>query len=201
MSKTILERWDVSAEDLTRVIDENPSLRGIMLGYLAELKVTQIWFSPPRVEAFRKPDDHDRTVKYDLLVRHKGGEFRIEVKSVQTNSIRRSEGRATACFQCDASDRRKVILPNGSAVVTTCLRAGEFDVVAVNLFALTGEWRFAFARNCDLPRTKHKAYTPYQRKHLLASLVPITLPLEPPFRDEPFILFDEILRERRSRKK
>jgi hypothetical protein len=32
MSGSILDRWGISAEELTEVIDQNPSLRGIMLG-------------------------------------------------------------------------------------------------------------------------------------------------------------------------
>jgi len=111
--------------------------------------------------------------------------------------VRREGQRSHGRFQCDASDRRQVVLPNGKSVTTTCLRIDDFDLVAVNLYAFTGEWRFAFARNRDLPRTAHKAYTAYQRKHLLASLVPIDFPLQAPFRKEPFGLLGEILEERR----
>lgn len=196
MSGTILDRWRVSAQELTEVIDQNPSLRGMMLGYVAEMKVRQMWFLPPRVDSSRKPDDHDRAVKCDLLVTYRGEPFKVEVKSVQTNSIRRSDGRTTARFQCDASDRREVILPNGKPVNTTCLLIDEFDIVAVNLYALNDRWEFAFARNRDLPRTTHKSYTAYQRKNLLASLVPIGLPLESPFSNEPFSLLDGIIQER-----
>ena len=34
--KTILERWEISEKEFTELIDENPSLRGINLGYIAE---------------------------------------------------------------------------------------------------------------------------------------------------------------------
>jgi len=199
MSGSILDRWGISAEELTEVIDQNPSLRGIMLGYVAEMKIRQMWFSPPKVDSSHKPDDHDRAEKCDLLVTYRGEPFRVEVKSAQTNSIRRSQGRITARFQCDASDRRKVVLPNGKSVNTTCLLIDEFDIVAVNLHAFNERWEFAFARNRDLPRSTHKGYTAYQRKHLLASLVPISLPLDPPFRSEPFSLMDEIIRERKGK--
>ena len=36
--KTILERWEISEEEFTTLIDENPSLRGMNLGYIAEKK-------------------------------------------------------------------------------------------------------------------------------------------------------------------
>ncbi|MBM4018019.1 MAG: restriction endonuclease [Planctomycetes bacterium] len=195
MSPTILERWQVTPQELTEIIDQNPSLRGILLGYVAEMKVREIWFSPPKVESTVKPDDHDRSEKADLIVVYKGRAFRVEVKSVQSNSIRKTESGATARFQCDASDRREILLPGGKKVNTTCLKTDEFDVVAVNLFPVVGRWEFAFARNRDLPRTTHKGYPATVRQHLLASLMPITWPLAPPYRPEPFGLFDQILQE------
>ena len=199
MTPTILDRWQVSPQQLTEIIDQNPSLRGMLVGYVAEMKVREIWFSSPRVESARKPDDHDRKEKGDLVVTYRGAPFRIEVKSIQTNSIRRSENGATARFQCDASDRRVIGLPGGRKVNTTCLKVDEFDVVAVNLFSLLNRWEFAFARNRDLPRSTYKRYPASVRKQLLASLVPITWPLAAPFRAEPFSLFDEILNERPRR--
>jgi hypothetical protein len=39
------------------------------------------------VTSIRKDDDHDRTHKGDLVVAYEGFDFRIEVKSLQTNSI------------------------------------------------------------------------------------------------------------------
>lgn len=200
MTPTILDRWQISPQQLTRIIDQNPSLGGMLVGYVAEMKIQEIWFSPPRVESARKPDDHDRKEKGDLVVTYHGAPFRIEVKSIQTNSIRRSESGATARFQCDASDRRVILLPGGRKVNTTCLKVDEFDVVAVNLFALLDRWEFAFARNRDLPRSTFKRYPPSVRKQLLASLVPITWPLAAPFRAEPFSLFDEILGEKARRR-
>jgi len=196
VTDNILQRWQISADELTEIIDENPSLRGFLAGYVAEYKVRRVWFSPPKVEESQKPDDHDRGEKCDLIVSYRGHRFRIEVKSLQTNSIRDAGEGKYGRFQCDASDKREVVLPNGKKVSTTCLKVDEFDVVAVNLYAFNGRWEYAFARNRDLPRTSHRAYTKYQRQHLLASLVPVTWPLEPPFRPEPYSLLDEIIQER-----
>lgn len=58
--------------------------------------------------------------------------------------------------------------------------------MAVNLFEFGQEWRFAFAKNSDLPRTTFSRYTPEQRKFLLATLMVITWPLDQPYRPEPF---------------
>ena len=43
MTDSILKRWDITVEELTRVVDQNPSLRGMLLGYLAELKLENLW--------------------------------------------------------------------------------------------------------------------------------------------------------------
>jgi len=34
--KSILKRWALTEEELTEIIRQNPSMRGLMLGYIAE---------------------------------------------------------------------------------------------------------------------------------------------------------------------
>lgn len=98
-----------------------------------------------------------------------------------------------ASYQCDASDSRIVRFSDGSEVKTTCLLAGELDLVAVNLFALEEEWRFAFALNCDLPRSRFHKYTLLQQRELIASRIRIAWPLKPPYESDPFVLLDRLL--------
>ncbi len=190
---TILDRWDITAEELTQVVDQNPSLRGMVMGYLAELKLEKLWLSPDKVTEVIKHDDHDRKKKGDRVVIYKEREFILESKSLQTATIQRTKQGWTGKAQVDASDRREVTLPNGSKVTTTCLLKGEFHILAVNTFSFENKWRFAFAKNSDLPLSKYSKYTPYQRKHLLATMVSVTWPPKPPFRDEPFTLMNELL--------
>lgn len=85
--RTILEMFGVSLEYLTEVVVSNPSLRGILAGYIAERKLWDWFTSDGRVTSIRKDDDHDRAQKGDLVVAYKGFDFRIEMKSLQTNSI------------------------------------------------------------------------------------------------------------------
>ena len=54
MADSILERWDITPEELTEVVDQNPSLRGMILGYLAELKLERLWLSGVLTEAVKK---------------------------------------------------------------------------------------------------------------------------------------------------
>ena len=191
--ETILDRWQITATELTDVIDANPSLRGIMLGYLAEVKLRNMWFDRPEVTKWYKYDDHDRRKRGDLVIIYKGKEFIIEAKSLQTNTVMHESGIWSGKVQCDASDRRTVELPNGKKMETTCLLVGEFDLLAVNLFAFEKDWRFVFAKNSDLPRSRYRKYNKTQQKHLLATLIDVTWPPRPPFRDEPFSLLDELV--------
>lgn len=191
--QTILARWDFTDDELTQLIDGNPSLRGMVLGYLAELKLERLWLSDPRFSEVFKHDDHDRGNRGDRVAAYRGREFIIESKSLQTSTVRRTEEGWAGKAQVDASDRRQVTLPDGSTANTTCLLRGEFDVLAVNLFAFGDEWRFAFARNSDLPGSRYSRYTEYQRRHLLATMVDVSWPPQPPFRADLFDLLDEMI--------
>lgn len=193
MAKSILQRWDVTVEELTQIVDQNPSLRGMVLGYLAELKLEKLWLRREYIADISKHDDHDRKKKGDRVVLYKKKKFVFESKSLQTNSIRKTDRGWIGKAQVDASDRRQVALPNGTEVNTTCLLRNEFDILAVNVFAFDKKWRFVFAKNSDLPSSKYKGYTDYQKRHLLATLVTVHWPPEPPFHEEPFTLMNEML--------
>lgn len=80
---SVLQRWGITAEELTKLVDENPSLRGIMLGYVAEHHLTKLLSASDQVSDSLKYDDHDRTKKGDRVVRYKGQRFVIESKSLQ----------------------------------------------------------------------------------------------------------------------
>jgi hypothetical protein len=197
-----LEDWQLSFEEINELLTSNPSLRSFLAGYAAEMKCRRIWFSPEdgKVANVIKYDDHDRTKKGDIAFDYRGQHFTVEVKSLQTNSIREVGGHKIAVFQCDASDRRPVEFPDGSKVETTCLLVGEFDLLAVNLFGFHGKWVFAFAKNSDLPRVtgrgKAAAYTQEQRQRLLASSMRMVDPPVSPYRMEPWSLLDELIEER-----
>ena len=229
-SKTVLETWGITSEFLTKVVLRNPSLRGMLLGYIAEVKLWEIFEKDPRVSELRKDDDHDRSRKGDLVVTYDSTEFRLEVKSLQTNSIEvedengnwikriikvgnkytvnpqysalRSihlkQARFRGGVQCDASDRREIVIPGHGSLLTTCLLVGEFDILAAGLFTFREEWDFSFALNRDLPRSCHKNYPETARCMLIKSMVPVTWPLAPPFVSDPFSLMDRLIKERRK---
>jgi hypothetical protein len=193
--QTVLDRWTITPQGLTKAIDENPSLRGMLFGYVAEYKLREMWFTARKnVTNFIKHDDHNRKKKGDLVVTYRGRPFTVECKSLQTNSIRETaSGRFVGKVQCDASDRRAVEFPDGTKLETTCLLRGEFDILAVNLFGFDNRWRFIFAKNRDLPGNTFRKYTAAQQALLLPSLLSVSWPAERPYRDEPFSLMDELL--------
>lgn len=200
-----LENWDLSYEEINELLTDNPSLRSFVMGYAAEVKCKNMYFTDhPDVSAIYKPDDHDRTEKGDLVITYKGQRFAIEVKSVQTNSMKpqKRSGIVKPWFQCDASDARTVLFKDGSSVHTTALLVGEFDVLAVNVHVFDGKWKFVFAKNEDLPtmegatRGSAKNYTLYQQQNLIKTSININNPPGPPFVDSPFQLFDELIVER-----
>ena len=194
--ENILEKWEITPYVLTELLAQNPSLRGMLFGYVAEFKLEELWLQPPKITACFKADDHDRKKKGDRVIVYRDEQFIIEAKSLQTNTIDYKDGQWIAKSQVDASDRRQITLPNGTTLSTTCLVVGEFDVLAVNTYPFEEEWRFVFAKNKDLPRTSWRGYTPEQSKYLLATTVKITWPPVPPFHDDLFKVLDELIQER-----
>lgn len=197
--KSILDKWGITESELTELVDQNPSLRGILLGYVAEKKFHDAFLNTPNITEASKDDDHDRKRKGDWRIVYKGESFIIEVKSLQSNLVEKlGAGQWRGKSQVDASDSRIVTFPNGRKLKTTCLRRGEFDLLAVNCFAFGERWRFAFALNSELPQNTYKKYTKYQRKHLLPTLITLEWPLQAPFVDNPFVLLDRLVKARKS---
>ncbi|MGB9754390.1 restriction endonuclease [Roseiflexus castenholzii] len=195
----ILKGWGIKPDEIDEILSSRPSLRGILMGFIAEYKISELWFNDKRISNLVRYKNHDRTSLGDFGFSYKGENITVQVKSLQTNSIRRTASGLEGKFQCDASDKRRVKLPNGEEIETTCLVVEGFDLLAVNIFQFSNRWEFAFAKNADLPRTKSRKYTPAQQQYLLATLVRITLPLQDPFRAEPFGILDEIVAERHKR--
>lgn len=110
------------------------------------------------------------------------------------------DARYKGTVQVDASDKRPVTLPNGGREVATNLVVGEFDILALGLFAFRERWDFAFVLNSDLPRTKHKRFKPENRQYLLMGSISVEWPLSPAHKQEPFSLMDQIIKERQPRK-
>ncbi len=191
----ILEEWEITPEQLTKLLVENPSLRGMLFGYVAELKLREIVTAIPGVSFSVKFDDHNRKKKGDLYVVYRNKAFNLESKSLQSSTVKWNAQKQqwTGKAQVDTSDRRTIALPDGSTLNTTLLLHGEFDVLAVNCYAFKGKWRFVFARNGDLPTSNYRSYSKTQKRFLIASLIPVTWPPERPFYASLQDLLDEMI--------
>jgi len=182
---SILSRWEITEDVLTQLVDQNPSLRGIMLGYVAEKKFHDKYLNHADISEAKKDDDHSRKRKGDRRIVYKNEEIIIEVKSLQTAMVQDlGDDHWKGKTQVDASDNREVTFPNGTTLKTTCLLRGEFHILAVNCFAFGDKWRFQFALNSQLPQNTFRKYTPYQQQHLLPTLLEVSWPPEPPFTDD-----------------
>jgi transcriptional regulator with XRE-family HTH domain len=194
---SILQELGLTVSELTNLIHDNPSLRGMVVGYAAEQKLQAHFQSSEEITYIGKPDDHDRQNKGDHIIRYRGHQFSIEIKSLQTRMVTRDGNIWRGRAQVDASDRRTVILADGSTLETTLLAVGEFDILAVNCFAFGEGWNFVFAKNEDLPRSRYRNYSDQVRNQLLASLVPVSWPPEPPFAEDLLSVLDRIVARRK----
>jgi hypothetical protein len=182
-------RW-METDTLIRVMTDNPSLRGMTYGYVAE-HAFSLYLDTLGISEHFKEDDHKKT-KSDRTFVRRGRRFTIQLKSLQTNTIQEaSPGQFKAKVQNDASDRRKIKLPNGKTVETTCYQVGEYDILGVSLQPFTGDWQFAFKKNKDLKRSTSDKYSKVIRKYLLATIEEISFPLPQGWTSDLFALLDD----------
>lgn len=201
--KNILDFYDISVDELTKLAEDNGNLRGPILGYVAEYKLRR-WLEARGIEYVGKSRDHDRKKKGDLIVRYKGQEFIFESKSLQTHSVKgigvidEKETHWYGTYQVDASDCHSTTLVTNRKVITTCIQYGGFDLVSVNLFAFGNEWRFVFAKNEELLWTPDADVPDEDRPYLIMSTQPVTWPPKPPYYTDPAPLLDEIIERRKT---
>lgn len=193
---TVFDKWGFTVEEVSDLIEANPSFKGLVAGYLAEVQLRRMHFSDGRAKYIGKADDHDRTRSGDLIIEYRGYTFDVESKSLNGTNFKFIDGVWYGKAQIDGSDSRPKKLPDGSVVSTVLLPYGTFDIVAVNLFEFTQEWRFIFAKNKDLPSSKHRKLTPEQQKFLIMSNQTVSWPPQAHWTDDPYKLMDEIIAER-----
>ena len=68
---SLLEAWSITAEELSEIVAQNPSMRGLMFGFVAEYKLKKEWLERPEVENLVRPRSHDRKQKCDFVFDYK----------------------------------------------------------------------------------------------------------------------------------
>jgi len=172
----------ISIGEIRKITKKCPSLRGILLGYLAEERFHKLILKNKKINDIRKHDDHDRKnnkADRDFLYKQKH-RISVQLKSVQTNSIKWDEKnkRFLATVQNDASCKREITLPNGEKIRTTNYKVGDYDILAVPLYPFCSKWIYAYKLNKNCKKSTYKKYSESQRKYLLSTTEKITYPLE-----------------------
>lgn len=141
-----------SKEEIEDVITENPSLRGYLQGYLAEVSLKKKLLSIEHVtEVTKIPDQAPE--KGDLKVIYKGIPITIEVKSLLTKSVKADVLHDTwqGTVGIRNSDSREIDVEGLGTIKATNLLRGEFDVLAISCYAVSGEWDFVYMENEFIP--------------------------------------------------
>lgn len=193
-----LHELDISNAELNEMINAQPSLRAVLLGHSARLKLKRLMSSyATKVD---EQDDHNRARRGSITVHYRGCEIAVRCCSVQSGSIHHDR---PASFQCDASDKRPIELPNGNVVSTTCVLTNSFDIAAVSLFALTKKWDFAFipsSKMRTLGSSSRSKLSAIDRGWLLATTHRIPFPIADPYTCNYTSLFDEIVDSQKKKK-
>lgn len=137
----------LSWETLASIIDSNSGLASPMFGYIAEHWLSQQLSSTPGILSAQKiPDEEKR--RGDFLVKLQDREVILELKCIGSGGImidpihQEKRGRIHLCH----SDSRLV-----DGRPTSSTPKGEYDILGVCSYSLTGTWDYWFMNNRHLP--------------------------------------------------
>jgi len=202
--------WELSPEEFNRIIHKNSNALSAIYGYVAEERLREMYLEDDdRIENIRSPDDQDVGDKGDWAFRWRGEPMKIEVKSLQTHTIKEIDSeqqtlssddepvRYRAGFHLKGSSDQRTEVYEGDEYQTTLMNIekSDVDIMAVNLYKIKDEWDFAFLKVEDLPRSKGN-YPEGLREQLARSQTRLTIPLQEPFTDDLYGLMDAVLEER-----
>lgn len=179
------------------VFSNNISALAFFEGYGSEYILEKIIKNVPGVSSCYKPGDNNTEIKGDLVPLYKGVPLQIEVKNVKrkTNDIARKpkqivnleETYWTGYFSTRVARNRKLVFSDGSVGYSYNTLRGQYDIIAVNVFQITGKQQFIYCLEKDLPSTtyiKSKTdLTPIQCQETLRGDVSIRWPPVAPWTD------------------
>ncbi|WP_135823478.1 hypothetical protein [Halorussus ruber] len=204
--------WKLDEDEFNHIIHNNSNALSAIFGYVAEERVREMYLEDcADIENIRTPKDQDSADKGDWAFQYNGEPMKIEVKSLQTHTIEKVDSHQTtldngskgiewkAGFHIKGTSDQRVITHEGDEYETTLMdvEKTDIDIMAINLYRLEDEWRFAFVKIEDLPRSGGN-YPEGLREKLAKSVPKLTVPLEDPYTDDPYELMDEILEDREN---
>lgn len=143
---------EIPLEELESIIEENPKLRGVIQGYIAEYKLIDKLRSTPGVTDVSKiPDRHG--VKKDIQIKYLDTDITIECKSILSATVKTDtiHGTWQGTVQCKNSDSIHAIV-NGEATKHTNLTRGGFDIMSISTYAVDGLWNAVYIENRYMPQ-------------------------------------------------
>ena len=140
-------------EDLQLLVNENPSLRGYIQGYLGELMLRRLLLHHGL--EVTKIKDHS-VDKGDFLVQGLDAPVTIEVKSLSSGSRRQLplDESWEARVLCKNTDKRVHDVPGLGEVHSCHVPKGVFDILAICTYPITGTWDFLFIESRFLPEAE-----------------------------------------------
>jgi len=137
----------LSKERLAKCIDENPSLRGYIRGYISEEKLRDYLENIPGISEVKKiPDLHSKKGDFSFLYQKK--EYSVELKSLSDDV---KEDFLNSGVKASLSLKRTGIRKLSDGRTTICLDRNQFDILAICTVSIAGEWGFKFILNKYLP--------------------------------------------------
>jgi len=149
---------EIPLGELELIIEENPKLRGIMQGYIAEYKLIDRLRNIFGVTEVSKIPDRHR-VKRDLQIKYLGTDITIECKSIISSTVKWDTIRGTwqGTVQCKNSDAvySKDYLDTPKR---TNLTRGGFDIMSISTYAIDGLWDAVYIENRYMPQSTYDRF-------------------------------------------
>lgn len=161
-TRTMSMLSEFTLDDLQLLSDMNPKFRGYLHGYLSELKLMRYLEKIPGISSVKKIPDNDSR-KGDFEIIYEGMVKTIECKGMIQSSIKEDHMNESWVGEVNlkTTSKRKLTL-NSVELDSHALPKGEFDILAVGCYAVTGEWDFLFIETKYLLEAPH---TPGLIKH------------------------------------
>lgn len=211
VSEDYWNNWKLDPDEFNRIIDKNSNALSAIYGYVAEERLREAFLEDDdRVTGLRSPEDQNSADKGDWAFNWRGQPMKIEVKSLQTHTIKSIDSNQSkltedgneqiqyeAGFHLKGTSDQRTITHNGEQYNTTLmdLENTDVDIMAVNLYKIKDEWDFAFLKVEDLPRSKGSNYPESLRQKLARSQIKLTIPLQQPFTKDLYELMDDIIKK------
>jgi len=143
--KTMLD--GLTIEDVERFVDENPGFRSPMMGYVAEHWLKKQLQETAGITGVEKIPDREARKGDFLVTLEDGREVSVECKCAFSSKWRKDKiHQDDICtVNLRSSDRQAPDTPG--AMGGFSLDRGEFDVLAICVKSLTGNWDYWFIHN------------------------------------------------------